>query len=661
METLPTYTLQPSVSKACARCHARKVKCDQKVPRCAACTRQNEECNITDCVSYPYSAVLALQTEIEHLKARLQQTQIASETYKDPPRADNGSRFPRQASDEDVNGSLPGKEAEEVGVLSIGGPSRFTQDQYVGSAAGSTFARIFFKQLNLKESERNGMDLDPLPDTIGASLPPWATARFLLSRYIARLHTWWPFLQLPVLRRLFQSMYGNHRATSSADRFVVFMVLTLASSASQDDPEYGALLDMNEPRAYFDTALRFFVSFYDHPRDIFGIQAVLLLSIWMLNSSSSSHCNDLWHLSRYVMSAAIESGLHRHNAAWGFSPDELETRNRTWWCIYVLERQVAVLTGRVLSIRDHAIHALQPKQSSLDVLSEGEASVAAIFHKHSLRPFELMIRLRQLAGRVLESVYIGRGPDGKAYATSFQQIYTTSEESRRELSQWKHDLDNSDLKPSREYSELKVEYCLLVLLVNRPSPTFMVPSTAMMTACSKTVSSTVRQWIQLRTSYGLSAICSSFRQLHNVLIVALAALYCDWRLLSVSQEHGLASASSDARHWHDVAACLDILRDGIRQINKPSLRKYQELLQKVRLTVYNSHQGRRSSMPQPLAQHDVGSTPSLGGLDMNMDTFSQGDQGFEAYINNVSTFFDEGTLDLDPALSIWYDAIREEI
>ncbi|KAI6781486.1 uncharacterized protein J7T54_001448 [Emericellopsis cladophorae] len=486
----------------------------------------------------------------------------------------------------DVNVSFPGTEAEEVGVLSIGGPSRFTQDQYVGSAAGSTFARIFFKQLNLRASERSGVDLDPLPDTIGASLPSWATARFLLSRYIARVHTWWPFLQLPGLRQLFQSMYGNHRATSSDDRFIVFMVLALASSASQDDPEYGALLDMNEPRAYFDTALRFFVSFYDHPRDIFGIQAVLLLSIWMLSSSSSSHCNDLWHLSRYVMSAAIESGLHRHNAAWGFSSDELETRNRTWWCIYVLERQVAVLTGRVLSIRDHAIHALQPKQSSLDVLSEGEASVAAVFHKHSFRPFELMIRLRQLAGRVLESVYIGRGPDGKAYATSFQQIYATSEESRRELSQWKCDLDNSDLKPSREYSELKVEYSLLVLLVNRPSPTFMVPSTAMMTACSKAVSST---------------------------------------------------------------------------INKPSLRRYQELLQKVRFTVYDSHQRRRSSMTQPLAQHDTGSTPSLGGLDMNMDTFSQGDQGFEAYINNVSTFFDEGTLDLDPALSIWYDAIREEI
>jgi hypothetical protein len=186
------------------------------------------------------------------------------------------------------------------------------------------------------------------------------------------------------------------------------------------------------------------------------------------------------------------------------------------------------LTGRVLSIRDHAIHALQPKQSSLDVLSDGEASVAGVFHKHGTRPFGLMIRLRQIAGRVLESVYIGRGPDGKAYATSFQEIYTISEESRRELSRWKHDLDTSDLKPSKEYSELKVEYCLLVLLVNRPSPTFMVPSTAMVTACSKAVSSTVRQWMQLRSSYGLSAICSSFRHLHNAVVVALAALYCDW-------------------------------------------------------------------------------------------------------------------------------------
>jgi hypothetical protein len=125
----------------------------------------------------------------------------------------------------------------------------------------------------------------------------------------------------------------------------VFIVLALASS--EDEQKAENQVDLNSPDDYFQTSLWIFHSFHDHPRDLFGIQAVLLLSIWMLNSCSSSHSNDLWQLSRYVMSAAIEAGLHRHNADWSFTVDELEIRNRTWWCCYNLERYASGLERRI--------------------------------------------------------------------------------------------------------------------------------------------------------------------------------------------------------------------------------------------------------------------------------------------------------------------------
>lgn len=75
-------------------------------------------------------------------------------------------------------------------------------------------------------------------------------------------------------------------------------------------------------------------------------------------------------------------------------------------------RQVATTTGRVLSIRDHAIHALMPCASGIDELTVAEARAAPIFHKHKLELFRQMIFLRQIGGRILESIYIAGGPDG---------------------------------------------------------------------------------------------------------------------------------------------------------------------------------------------------------------------------------------------------------
>ncbi|CAM1502608.1 Fc.00g073840.m01.CDS01 [Cosmosporella sp. VM-42] len=232
-------------------------------------------------------------------------------------------------------------------------------------------------------------------------------------------------------------------------------------------------MDLNDPIAYFQTSVRFFNSFHDHPRDIYGIQAVLFLTIWMLNSASSSHNNDLWHMSRYLISAAIEAGLHRRNTDWGFSAEELEVRNRTWWCAYNLERQVATMTGRVLSIQDHAIHALLPKRSSIDNLNPVEGLAAPVFYNHNIVPFRHIISLRRIGGSILESIYLTRGSNGKAPDTSFQQICATSDQIRRDLEHWKQQLDEMDLKPSRVYSEMKIEYCLLQLVLHRPSPTFM--------------------------------------------------------------------------------------------------------------------------------------------------------------------------------------------
>lgn len=143
-----------------------------------------------------------------------------------------------------------------------------------------------------------------------------------------------------------------------------------------------------------------------------------------------------------------------------------------------------------------------------------------------------MIELRRIGGRILESIYIERGPNGKAMQLTFQEICAVSDIVCNDLEQWKRQLDAMELKPSREYSEMKIEYSLLELLIHRPSPTLMVPSRQMTARCSKVASSALRQWSKIDVDHGISAVCRCFRHLHDILLVGLVALYCDWYDLS---------------------------------------------------------------------------------------------------------------------------------
>lgn len=453
------------------------------------------------------------------------------------------------------------KEAEELGVLVVGGPRDSSGSSYgewamtshswlsclptrltagtVGSATGTTFARIFLKQLNILPTPPHSDGRAQFEQEItcqNAALPPERVAAYLLIAYIGRTHTAWPMLRLPMLRRTFHTIYNDPKRCSTYEKFSIFLVLALASAQCVDDQVYERMADANTPTAYFRTGLRLFSNFVDHPRDLDGLQAVLLVGLWMLNSDWDAHVNDLWHLSRYVMSMSIEIGIHRRNAGWSLSSDELETRNRVWWCVYNLERQVAVITGRVLSIRDHAIDTPQPSAIDADSLTNQEALAAPIFHKLGVRLSVHVIKLRRISGRILESVYIARGPDGKSPLTTFRQIFDEFNKIRQDLEEWKRGFDALDIKGSREHSELKVEYNQLLLIMHRPSPTFMIPSPQMIATCSKAVSSSVRQWARLQSGYGQLAVCRCSRQLHSILMVGLAGLYCDW---SVRQKKAL--------------------------------------------------------------------------------------------------------------------------
>ncbi|OBR09310.1 Branched-chain amino acid [Colletotrichum higginsianum IMI 349063] len=564
------------------------------------------------------------------------------------------------------------KEAEEIGVLAIGIPHSHSERIYMGSATGSTFARIFFKQIDLEQpysiSRSTRGDFAILDQDFirrNAALPPQPVAVFLLHTYISHIHIWWPFVSLPFLRSSFSHIYEDPTRCTAYQRFLVLLVLALASATRSDNQEYRRMMDLNSPADYFQTGLRFFFNFHNHPRDIQSLHAVLLLSLWVLDSNVRSHGDDLWHLSRYAMSAAIEMGLHRRSVVAGdFSSDDREVRNRTWWCVYSLERQVAVITGRVLSVRDHAIDAPKPSISSLDELTAAEAQVTPIVHRLNVKIFNHLVRLRQIGGRILESVYIARAPDGRAARTTFQQICSEIKEVQKELEDWKREMTLLDFKGTREYSEMKVDYGLLLLLMYRPSPTFMIPSREMVETCSRAVSGTVRQWVKLEFHYGITAVCRCFRHVHSILMVGLAGLYCDWHVKAMSRNPDSTLLHS---HGSDVAACIELIERGIGRMKEEKLMKYRDLLQAARIKVYGpttwplpsgqTQMTDASSAPHVSSSDTLGAIPS-DNLQYPMSFLGE---GLETYMSQVTGYFDNTQLGLDEGLTAWFDAFMNEI
>lgn len=175
-----------------------------------------------------------------------------------------------------------------------------------------------------------------------------------------------------------------------------------------------------------------------------------------------------------------------------------------------------------------------------------------------------MIELRLLSGRILESVYVRRnGPesdiagvensDGSSgnVNTSLQQICAQADAIGLEIAAWEQRLGSSFSSPAAEVtqspqapyngagvnweqyrSELRIESSLLQLLLYRPSPVFMVPSTHMAMACGRAARTAIGEWQTLeeqqRTDGTGVGVCKSARQLHGILTAGLAALYCDW-------------------------------------------------------------------------------------------------------------------------------------
>ncbi|RDW85979.1 hypothetical protein BP5796_04304 [Coleophoma crateriformis] len=560
-----------------------------------------------------HARVHTLEEQLKQLQGAPALPVAVAEEFAGPTPSQSGSV---QAHPADLAESV----AEEVGNLTLGSVTNMSQ-RYVGTAAGASFTRIFFHQLGLDlhgsqlyplEQPALGSYPGPLDSLLSrASLPSKAVSQLLLSYYITRVHLLWPIFHLPDLRKWFHQIYAEPRACNSYHRFVIFMILALGAYEAAGSSNYERHHDIFSPEEYYLTSMTFYED-ASMGTNIHSLQATLLLTLWMTRVSKVADNAHLWQVSRFAMSMAIELGCHRNNPRWEFGSVEREIRNRVWWTTYGLERMIAVVTGRVLSLRNQAIDARFPRLTRDDALTDMERALSPTFAEKGFLLAIHLFRLRSISGDILESVYVGRRRAG--IVPSEADLSSMVDGLRQRLTRWYAIVDEIALHGSKESLELRIEFCIQVLLLNRPSPSFPTPSDQAVEICTEASREALECWAALMERRETVEIWCTF---HDVLLVSLVWLYCVWRIPTL-EESVVTHVCAIANKVLQQTAGSDSTK-----------RKYLHLFDKVQGFVIEKCQQRHS---EPLELVDIG---VLDFLSMNWM-----DECFDDVFQKWNTAFD---------------------
>jgi hypothetical protein len=186
-----------------------------------------------------------------------------------------------------------------------------------------------------------------------------------------------------------------------------------------------------------------------------------------------------------------------------------------------VSRKVAVGLGRTLSIRNQAIDAMFPKHIADDDLLSTTGFANSAFKDFSVGPAVHLTRLLAISRDILESVYIARPATSLSPAILQRLVSNLSQR----LSQWRGSLEEYSASQTSVFLHLKVQYAIVVMMLNRPSPSFPVPSPEMVNSCHEAAKSAIETWNLLRER---NEMFLDWKVLHDVFMTGLTWLYTCW-------------------------------------------------------------------------------------------------------------------------------------
>lgn len=345
---------------ACSRCRAAKVKCDGKLPACTACEkagRENECSSANDQFARgkERSYVAALELRIEKLERRLayarsRKASVAMHETETLPTANTERKdslaniraaihrkAARKRENSDVNTLV-----SDFGFLSVNATTR----DFEPSASNMTFAGLVLAAATN----------DPVPEPQEhLSLPSRQAATAIVHYYQRNIYALFPaFPETTILTILDDVYQQDTRPIKDHEYWLFYMVLAVGSTAQS----------RSRQDEFYKNGLEFVALALRHaekalmPGCSTQIQALILLTQYgMLDPAHF----DSWHLIGFTARACIDLGFHQDPPPEQMSDrSALETRRKTFYCVYALDRAISMVHARAFSFTDEAINVAFP-------------------------------------------------------------------------------------------------------------------------------------------------------------------------------------------------------------------------------------------------------------------------------------------------------------
>ncbi|WEW55770.1 hypothetical protein PRK78_001203 [Emydomyces testavorans] len=385
---------------ACSRCRNAKIKCDGKLPACSACERAGRSGSCSGATDEfakgkERSYVASLEAQCERLEKKIEAARRHHEGITGHIDAETGGVNATATTTTSASAGDPsyGKESCDIddlvgdfGFLAVNATSR----DFYGIRSSTSFAGLLLRVAIA----------EPLPRSIGRiELPPHSQIGSLTLHYFDYFHPSIPFLSETKFWTSVDAIYqDNGRFANSHDHWTLRMVLAISAASKSrgmnDRDSQIAMYHAHVALGYSEEVLQ--------PGTIAGIQAILLLALYsMLNPKYFR----TWYLIGIAARVTTDLGIHQEHASASLLDKALlDSRRRTFHCVYSLDRYVSTALGRALSFSDDSINVPFPTDPPL---SASVRTWQSELFLRSIEPALFLFQIRHFQSAAYQDMFFG--------------------------------------------------------------------------------------------------------------------------------------------------------------------------------------------------------------------------------------------------------------
>lgn len=323
---------------SCDACRERKVKCDAtETTSCSECSSRNVKCQFTKETNRRMSSI----KQVQDLEKQMNQVKQENSSLR------------RKLEGRDIM-ELEGAAIDEppLQVPAVGEESK--PRERPTSIPGSSQARANIRNMAKGVFRPPAAYRLPGPSLLEPprpELPSRQLADGLLHAYYRSAHTMFPILHWPSFQTLVDDLHQGHVKLPPSTFSLYFAVLATGSLFITDPPSSNSFY---QPAELLESSRRM-LDPWGTDLDLDTARSLFLITFCLneMNLKSSA-----WNLLGNAVRVAQDIELYTEMSHSPFIDTEM--RRRTWWAIYIMDRSMALESGRPYLINDEDCDVLLP-------------------------------------------------------------------------------------------------------------------------------------------------------------------------------------------------------------------------------------------------------------------------------------------------------------